>query len=455
MFAAMDIPSTDVPKLQTKILPVDMQAIGDVDMCNLDRFITEHKEENPSLLNLLKAAMQLRETAIPVAFPTETVYGLGADATRSEAVRGIYKAKQRPLDNPLIVHICSLDQLRGLLKPGFPASASLENGTCMCNDQDPIPEIYRPLIQRFWPGPLTILLANPPNSILATEVTAGLPTFGARMPSSSLALALISLAGVPLAAPSANASTKPSPTKAEHVKHDLNGRIETVLDGGPCTVGVESTVVDGLSHPPVILRPGGISIEQLKECPGWENIVIGYKDSGEIDTAPRAPGMKYKHYSPRAKVVLFEAGGLRTNPRENETLSHVNEDTLNIGVIRTKHWEPFSLESLQSSATSMSDIDPSPKNPLSKKTGNRSPELFVHEPFNLIPFSILGKATIHDVYLGDSSVEIARNLFTALRELDLKGVDVILVEGIDNRSGEGAAAVMNRLRKAAEVIICR
>ncbi|KAJ9648823.1 hypothetical protein H2199_000736 [Coniosporium tulheliwenetii] len=246
-------PASNGEARDTRILPVDPSQLGQLVLHEgadslLDDWDIDWAPDNSSISNLKLAAQQLRDTDIPVGFPTETVYGLGADATRSSAVRGIYTAKQRPSDNPLIVHVASLQQLRALLRP--PPSTSngkdptsngttpATNGTANGADTDPIPPIYHPLIRRFWP------------------VTASLRTFGARMPRSLLALALIKLTNRPLAAPSANASTRPSPTAAEHVFHDLRGRIDIILDGGPCDVGVESTVVDGLGTPPVILRPG-------------------------------------------------------------------------------------------------------------------------------------------------------------------------------------------------------
>jgi len=208
---------------QTRILPVKTTTtLGHFkDRNTLESWQLPADEAN--LEPLRQAAKHLRESTIPVGFPTETVYGLGADATRSSAVKGIYKAKGRPSDNPLIIHVCDLAMLQGLLVPA---------GKSASRDEDLLPPIYKPLIERFWPGPLTILLPNPQPSKLAPEVTAGLPSFGARMPDSALALSLIHLVGVPLAAPSANASTKPSPTTAEHVRHDLAGKIEVILDGG-------------------------------------------------------------------------------------------------------------------------------------------------------------------------------------------------------------------------------
>lgn len=292
------------PRMDTQILSVDVNNIGDFIFKEPNRkFLGDWEirllQDSGDVVNLLQAVEQLQTSNVPVAFPTETVYGLGADATRDNAVVGIFEAKRRPSDNPLIIHISSLTQLRQLLAspPGLGTAPSLEAG------QDPIPAIYYPLISRFWPGPLSILLPLPEPSPLAAAVTGSLPTFAVRMPSSRLALALIHLAGVPIAAPSANASTRPSTTTAAHVLHDLAGRIKFIVDGGPCCVGVESTVVDGLVNPPVILRPGGLSIEMLRQCSGWEKVELGYKDGVET-SAPRAPGMKYKHYSPTARVIL-------------------------------------------------------------------------------------------------------------------------------------------------------
>ncbi|KAM0796538.1 DHBP synthase RibB-like alpha/beta domain-containing protein [Usnea florida] len=371
----------------TRVLKVDASKIGrfifdDTQKSFLANWKIQLSNDSPDAAHLLEAALRLRDSDLPVAFPTETVYGLGADATRSSAVRGIYFAKQRPSDNPLIVHISSLSQLRNLLI------------------SNPIPQIYRSLISRFWPGPLSILLPLPIPSPLAPEVTTSLPTVAVRMPSSPLALALIQLAGVPIAAPSANASSKPSPTAAAHVLHDLSGRIELILDGGPCMVGVESTVVDGLKIPPVILRPGGVSIDMLRECPGWEDVRVAYNDGAET-AVPRAPGMKYRHYSPNAKVLLFHGPFSATLAKE---YLHGG----GIGVLRTKPWDTGNLRT------------------------------------NLTYSKDSGTAETNNV---------AQGLFSALRELDEKGVDIICVESMNDNEGDIAAAVMNRLRKAAEADI--
>lgn len=404
--------------------------------------------------SLLRAAKELKETDTPVAFPTETVYGLGADATRSSAVRAIFAAKGRPADNPLIVHVHSLSQLRSLLRG--------KNETAQSNN-DPIPEIYKPLIKKFWPGPLTIILPTAEDSQLAPEVTAGLTTFGARMPRSILALALIRLADAPLAAPSANASTRPSPTAAEHVKDDLDGRIHTVIDGGPCEVGVESTVVDGLSYPPSILRPGGVTIEQLRQCPGWEDVVVGYKDNHEKGIKPRAPGMKYRHYSPKATVMLYEAE--TKAPGTEEVLEKVR-GYKSVGIIRTKTWPQhlgLPVENGQTDSQtqnglpdskSLQDVPMASENLTSNLLRSVIQHQVPHASHSNFTVNGQGPVSLWEIALGTSTEDVARGLFSALRELDKKGVDVILVEGIDDRIGDDiAAAVMNRLRKAAEIKI--
>ncbi|KAK5168963.1 uncharacterized protein LTR77_006272 [Saxophila tyrrhenica] len=440
--------------VKTAVSPVDAQKIGSVKATAnpgdlLDSLDIDWSTSTQSAANLLYAASQLKHSDIPVAFPTETVYGLGADATRSAAVRGIYKAKQRPVDNPLIVHFSSLQQLRDLLRS---EGGTQRNGiSSTTSDADSIPRIYHPLISRFWPGPLTIILPNPPNSPLAPEVTAGLSTFGARMPRHVLALALIQKAGVPVAAPSANASTKPSPTAAEHVAHDLDGRIETIIDGGPCDVGVESTVVDGLSDPPLILRPGGISIEQLRSCAGWENVQIGYKNSAEGGSQPKAPGMKYRHYSPKATVVLYEAGKA---PPTLEALETYVASSRRIGVITTKSWVVD-----ESTGSMRADRGHSTENPNGVHTEEDTPGFRgMLKALHSTPtpraamksHSLqLGGSPLQllEISLGPSTAKIARGIFAALRELDREDVDAIFVEGIDENE------VMNRLRKAAEIKI--
>lgn len=429
--------SQDLPGVATRVLRVEKEILG--------KFRDgEHvgcwdvSTENTSSIKVLKeAADYLKTTDIPVGFPTETVYGLGADATRSGSVKGIYAAKRRPQDNPLIVHVSDLEMLRNILRPA-------QNGSTANGHEDTIPEIYKPLISKFWPGPLTILLPNPEPSPLAPEVTAGLKTFGARMPSSPLALSLIKLTGQPLAAPSANASTRPSATTASDVLEDMNGRIELILDGGPCQVGVESTVVDGLCVPPVVLRPGGVSIDEVRSCQGWENVQKAYKDHAETGgkgEAPRAPGMKYKHYSPSARVILYEAGSAGKSQglaeSDIQAIGGLEKDTTaltSIGIIRTRKWTRgagLRCGKFQSNTT----------------LGDAEVELDVHEA-ELIDTEGNSFGKVFDLSIGQDAKSVAQGLFSALRELDRRKPSQIYVEGIPDQN-DIAAAVMNRLRKAA------
>lgn len=217
-----------------------------------------------------------------VAIPTETVYGLAANALDEDAVSKIFKAKGRPQDNPLIVHISEIEELYPLVK-GVPKEALL-------------------LAEKFWPGPLTMIL--PRSEIVPKSVSAELDTVAVRMPSHPIARAIIKSAGVPLAAPSANLSGKPSPTTAQHVFNDMNGRIDAIADGGPCSVGLESTVITLCTTPARLLRPGKITPDELTQVLGEievDSAVLGELKKG---TVPASPGMKYKHYSPNADVII-------------------------------------------------------------------------------------------------------------------------------------------------------
>lgn len=217
-----------------------------------------------------------------VAIPTETVYGLAADAYNGDAVARIFAAKGRPMDNPLIVHISKLSQLEELVAY--------------------VPSALYDLADAFWPGPLTIIL--PKSERIPDEVSAGLDTVAVRMPSHPVARAVIDAAGTPLAAPSANTSGKPSPTTAEHVRDDLDGRIDAIVDGGPCEVGVESTVLTLCGRVPRILRPGRVTPDDLSEVLGEvevDDAVLGQLKEGQVAASP---GMKYKHYSPNAEVYI-------------------------------------------------------------------------------------------------------------------------------------------------------
>ncbi len=234
-------------------------------------------KEHPAIK---EAAMWIREGEV-IAFPTETVYGLGADACSNKAIEKIFDAKGRPSDNPLIVHIANKDQLA--------QAASSWNETA------------ERLMDRFWPGPLTIIL--PKNERIAERTTAGLASVGVRMPDHPVALALIEASGLPLAAPSANRSGKPSPTIGEHVYQDLNGRIKGIIDGGATGVGLESTVVEVTGETVTILRPGGITKAQLETVVSeveWDRALL------ETEQAPKSPGMKYTHYAPDAPLYLVE-----------------------------------------------------------------------------------------------------------------------------------------------------
>lgn len=228
-------------------------------------------------------AVDLLNTSEVVAFPTETVYGLGAVATDDIAVKKIFTAKGRPSDNPLIVHIGTVEEL-DLYIESIPHKAKL----CM---------------DAFWPGPLTLVMEAKPG-VLAPSVTAGLQTVGMRMPNHPVALGLLRTLKKPLAAPSANLSGKPSPTKAIHVAEDLAGRIQCVLDGGTTGIGVESTVLDMTLTPPVILRPGGVTQEMLEAVIG--PVLAPDLEEQKIESTPKAPGMKYTHYAPEAPVYLIE-----------------------------------------------------------------------------------------------------------------------------------------------------
>lgn len=233
----------------------------------------------------LRRAAELVRAGEVVGFPTETVYGLGADALNPEAVLKIFAAKGRPADNPLIVHITGLDQIDRLIAGKLSDTA-------------------RRLAEIFWPGPLTMIL--PKADIIPDCVSAGLDTVGVRMPSNPDAQRFIQACGCPIAAPSANRSGRPSPTTARHVLDDMDGRIHMILDGGECSVGLESTVLDVTGEVPRILRPGGITPEQIAAAVGGcrvDDSVLRPLKEGE---KPRSPGMKYRHYAPKGSLTIFE-----------------------------------------------------------------------------------------------------------------------------------------------------
>lgn len=355
---------------------------------------------------LQEAAKIIKDTDDTVAFPTETVYGLGGSSLNDNAVRNIYKAKNRPSDNPLISHISSIDQLnRTIFNDHRVGLDPLRN----------IPRIYHPLIRELWPGPLTILLPVPQNTSLSKLTTVNQPTFAVRMPSDPIARALIAISDTPIAAPSANASTRPSPTRAQHVWHDLHDKIPLILDGGPCSVGVESTVVDGLCVPPKLLRPGGLTYENIVSLGGelWINCQVETK--AKKNEQVRTPGMKYKHYSPSARVILLVPGISSANNDKITILQKIIKeqchDSTKIAILTTQQLDSLTSSDLHSAL-----------------------------------FNIESQFIIQS--LGTTGEEIQANLFATLRQVDEEDhVDLILVEGI-HEDNQGLA-VMNRLEKAA------
>lgn len=246
------------------------------------------KQEDITEDILQKAAETLKNGGL-VAFPTETVYGLGADGLNPSAVKSIYAAKGRPSDNPLILHICHLDMLGGIVQSISPTA--------------------KVLMEKFWPGPMTLVF--PKTERVPKETSGGLDTVAVRFPNHPLALKLIEKAGTPVAAPSANSSGRPSPTKAAHVLEDLDGKIDWILDGGACQIGVESTVIDVTGEVPVILRPGKITLEEISDLfvgAQYDKYLVA--EQGEV-AVPKSPGMKYKHYAPKGQIEIL-SGDLKS-----------------------------------------------------------------------------------------------------------------------------------------------
>ncbi|WP_445476109.1 L-threonylcarbamoyladenylate synthase [Methanococcoides methylutens] len=330
---------------------------------------------------LSRAADIIREGGT-VAFPTETVYGLGADALKADAVHKIFKAKGRPADNPLIVHIANADQCSELAE-AISADAIK-------------------LMETFWPGPLTLILKA--KDIVPDVTTGGLNTVGLRMPDNPVALELIRRSDTPIAAPSANTSGSPSPTTADHVFHDLDGKIDAILDGGATDIGLESTVVDMTSDIPTVLRPGQITAEDIRKCVG--DVRIGYADRTlEEDEIARSPGMKYTHYSPKTKVILIEGQIKDVHKAMTEIVYDCHKEGERVGIFVTDE---------------------------TAKVVNAD------ETYSL------GKRNMPS--------QAARSIFMGLRHLDDKEIDLIIVDGTLEKEGIGAA-VFNRLRKAADRII--
>lgn len=260
-----------------------------------------------------KAALIIKRGGL-VAFPTETVYGLGANAFDAKAVAKIFAAKRRPADNPMIVHVSSIEEVVPLVK-GVPKKAEV-------------------LMKRFWPGPLSIVF--PKSKMVPDIVTAGLDTVVIRMPSNTIAKQLIKEASVPIAAPSANSSGKPSPTKASHVMEDMDGRIDAVIDGGSCQKGLESTVIDVRTPTPTILRLGSLSVEEI------EKVVGRVKIASKTDKV-RSPGMKYRHYAPKAKLILIEGKATRVAARIRSLRNELSSKGSKVKVLKLAELSPHSL----------------------------------------------------------------------------------------------------------------
>ena len=325
---------------------------------------------------LVEGGAVLRQGGL-VAFPTETVYGLGANAWDGVAVEGIFAAKGRPGDNPLIVHIAQKESIEDLVRE--------------------VPRQAEVLMEAFWPGPLTVIL--PVSERVPVQVTAGLDTIALRVPDHPVALGLIRAAGVPVAAPSANTSGRPSPTTARHVMEDLEGRIEMIIDGGATGVGVESTVIDLTTSTPTVLRPGGITLEALRIILPKVEVLPPGLTAQEEASPPRSPGMKYTHYAPKAPLYLVEG--------------HKSEIADRIKAMATE----YSHQGRRVGILTYGDTDYSPYGQ-AIQAGHR------HQPET-----------------------IAASLYAALRTFDQLEVDVILAEGVEEE-GIGLA-IMNRLRKAS------
>jgi L-threonylcarbamoyladenylate synthase len=330
--------------------------------------------------HIARAAAVIRAGGL-VAFPTETVYGLGADALNEDAVRKIFLAKERPADDPLIVHIAHAQQLTQLARQ--------------------VPQRAWDLAEKFWPGPLTLVL--PKTDRVPPVTTGGLDTVAVRAPAHPVAQKLLERSGVPIAAPSANRFGRPSPTTAQHVWEDLDGRIDLIVDGGPTPIGVESTVLDLTQEPPMVLRPGGVTLEELREVLGEVRLL-----NSAPEAAKRSPGTRYRHYAPRARVLLVEQGAAEA------ALKRLSGKRVGVLVHRDLTPRP-------PSRSGKGEL-PSPRR------GGAGGEVIV-------------------IQMPQSLKAYARRLFAVLRELDAQGVDVIIVEKLEER-GLGRA-IMDRLRRAS------
>lgn len=337
--------------------------------------------EKANASSIRKAAEILKRGGL-VAFPTETVYGLGANAFDSQAVKKIYLAKGRPSDNPLIVHICDVNQLYDVV-----ANVS---------------DVAQKLIKKFWPGPLTIIFDK--KDSIPSQTSGGLDTIAVRFPSNQVAQKLIRLANLPIAAPSANISGKPSCTHFDHVVNDLDGKIDMIIcDENEESFGLESTILDLTTQIPTLLRPGAITLEMIKETIG--DVVVANNLIND-DEHPKAPGMKYKHYSPRADVFIVDGDLKNVVAKINEMIEQNLDANKKIGVLA------------------------------SEQTKNLYENCFV-----------ISAGDRNNLY------SVAQNLFSSLRQFDLNNIDIVYAESFpDENIG---FAIMNRLSKAADYKIIK
>jgi len=334
--------------------------------------------ERPDAAAVAAAAEIIKKGGL-VAFPTETVYGLGGDALSKDASRKIYAAKGRPSDNPLIVHIADMEHIYPIVKS--------------------VPEAAEKLAAQCWPGPLTMIFEK--TDAVPDETSGGLPTVAVRMPSHKVAAALIAASGGYIAAPSANTSGRPSPTTAQHVAEDLSGKIDMILDGGPCEIGLESTIVDFTEDVPVVLRPGYIGLEELRGILGEVRMDPGLSADAEgTNLRPKAPGMRYRHYAPKGELAVVE-GERQAVERKIKSL------------VENDHLQGYStgvLASTESAAAYAAD-------------------------------EVIGLGSRND------EEEIASHLYAALRRFDERGIERIYAESF--YTPKIGSAIMNRLLKAA------
>lgn len=340
--------------------------------------IVRKTDENQTDDLIIEEAAGILRAGGLVAFPTETVYGLGADALHEKASMKIYEAKGRPSDNPLIVHIADEAQLESIVKT--------------------VPDKARALMKAFWPGPLTIIFRK--SDTVPGGTTGGLDTVAVRMPEHKIALELIRASGLPIAAPSANTSGRPSPTNAMHVYEDLNGRIDMIIDGGTVGIGIESTIIDVTCEPPMILRPGYITKEKLERVIGTVAVDKAVSEPVSPHVIPRAPGMKYKHYAPEADFTMFSGEADKVARHINRLTEEKLRQGFKVGVIASDETvDKYRSGDVVSLGTRKNDIT------------------------------------------------VARNLYRVLREFDNKKVDYIFGETFtDDEFGQ---AIMNRMLKAA------